>query len=74
MEAIQAYYNGTVFVPMTPVKVKLNQTAIITILDTTRVKQKENRYSKFFGALSSESALEFEEALKDTEKVDKDEW
>jgi hypothetical protein len=33
MEAVVAYYDGVAFVPTTPVKVKRNQQAIVTILD-----------------------------------------
>ena len=33
MEAVRAYYDGSVFVPVEPVKAKINQNAIITILD-----------------------------------------
>ena len=74
MESIQAYYNGSVFVPLTPVKVKLNQAALVTILGTVNASPDVKRYSEFFGSLSSESYLEIIEALKDTERVDADEW
>ena len=33
MTAVKAYYNGSVFVPVEPVKARRNQAAIITILD-----------------------------------------
>ena len=33
MEAVRGYYDGSVFVPVEPVKAKKNQNAIITILD-----------------------------------------
>jgi len=33
MEAVKAYYDGSVFIPVEPVKAKRNQTAIITILE-----------------------------------------
>jgi hypothetical protein len=72
VETIQAYYNGSVFVPLAPVKVALNQPALITLLDNA--KAVGNRYDEFFGALSAESYLEITEALKDTEKVDVNEW
>ena len=74
MEAIQAYYNGSVFVPLTPVKAKLNQTAIVTILDTVKTDAGGTRYFELFGSLSSESYSEIIGALKDTERVDMDEW
>ena len=33
MTAVKAYYDGSVFIPVEPVKAKRNQSAIITILD-----------------------------------------
>ena len=74
MVAIQAYYDGSVFVPLTPVNVKLNQPALITILEVAITNPDDNRYAALFGALSAESYSEIMEALKDTEKVDADEW
>ena len=74
MEAIQAYYDGSVFVPTTPVKAKLNQLALITIIETANTDKSNNNYTAFFGALSADGYLEITEALKDTEKVDTDEW
>ena len=73
MDTIQAYYNGSVFVPLVPVKAKLNQPAIVTILDTVNTKASGRRYIKFFSALSTESYSEIVEALKDTERVDMNE-
>ena len=74
MDAIQAYYNGSVFVPLVPVKARLNQPAIITILDAANTKTSVCRYTEFFGTLSAESYSEIIEALKDTERVDMNEW
>jgi len=74
MDAIQAYFNGSVFVPLVPVKASLNQPAIITILDASNTKTNNNRNIEFFGSLSAESYSEIMEALKDTEKVDMNEW
>jgi len=74
MEAIQAYYNGSVFVPLAPVKAKLNQQALITIVGTVKANSSVKRYSEFYGSLSSESYLEIIKALKDTERIDLDEW
>ena len=71
MQAVKAYYDGTAFVPLTPVKAKLNQSAIITILEDTSPK---GRLDGLFGILSKESADEMLEALKDTERVDFDGW
>jgi len=74
METIQAYYNGSVFVPLAPVKVKLNQPVLVTILETVNSKVGGNSFAQFFGALSTENYTEIIEALKDTEKVDANEW
>ena len=74
MEAIRAYYDGSVFVPLAPVKAKLNQQALVTILEAVNTEARGNRYFEFFGALSDESYSEIIEALKDTEKVGADEW
>ena len=74
MDAIQAYYDGSVFVPLAPVKAQLNQPALVTILEVANTNRDSKRTSQFFGALSTESSLEILEALKDTERVDIDEW
>ena len=74
MDVIQAYYNGSVFVPLAPVKVRLNQPALITIIETADAKTDGSSYAAFFGALSAESYSEITEALKDTERVDANEW
>ena len=74
MDAIQAYYNGSVFVPLAPVKAQLNQPALITMLEVANTDPNIKRISQFFGALSSDNYSEILEALKDTEKVDVDEW
>ena len=74
MDTIQAYYNGSVFVPLAPVKAQLYQPALITILEVTNVNQENKLISKFFGALSAESYSEILESLKDTERIDIDEW
>ena len=74
MEAIRAYYDGSVFVPLAPVKAKLNQQALVTVLETLNAEASGSRCFEFFGALSDESYSEIIEALKDTERVDADEW
>ena len=33
MNAVKAYYDGTVFIPVGPAKARRNQPAIVTILD-----------------------------------------
>ena len=74
METVQAYYNGSVFVPVAPVKAKLNQPALVTIIEAENSKANNNSYVEFFGALSANSYLEIIEALEDTERVDVNEW
>jgi predicted DNA-binding antitoxin AbrB/MazE fold protein len=39
METVRAYYDGNVFVPLSPVSVKLNQRVIITMLDEISSKK-----------------------------------
>ena len=74
MDTIHAYYNGSVFVPTAPVKAQLNQLALITILEDVNGSIDNNRCVNFFGTLSAESYSEIIEALKDTERVDTNEW
>jgi len=73
MNAIRAYYNGTVFIPIEPVKANKNQQAIITILDTEDTKAVKP-HLKYVGILSRESLEEIEKVLLDTQKVDENEW
>jgi len=74
LNIIQGYYDGSVFVPLVPVNVKINQPVLITVLETANQNADKNRFDKFFGALSVEDYCEITEALKDTEKVDINEW
>ena len=72
MKAIQAYYNGSVFVPLTPVNAKLNQPALVTIQEASDTEASGNRYFELFGTMSEESYSEITLALKDTERIDND--
>jgi hypothetical protein len=74
MKTIQAYYDGSVFVPLTSVNVALNQPVLVTVLEKNNTKEHDNHYDSLFGALSAESFMEISEALKDTEGVDIFEW
>lgn len=74
MEAVQAYFNGNAFVPTAPFKAKINQQAIVTILDSIVTEPAKQWYDEFFGVLSAEDASDIAEALRDTEKVDVNEW
>jgi len=75
MLALKGYYNGKEFVPLDKVDIKPNQRVIITVLDEYINEDKtEKSYKKYVGKLSSESYNEIKEALKETEKVDVNEW
>ena len=73
MQALRGYYNGKEFVPLEKVNIKPNQKVIITILDEY-VSSETKPFKKFIGKLSAASFLEISEALKETEKVDLNEW
>jgi len=74
MEAVRAYYDGRVFVPTRPVSVRKNQPAIVTILDEARENQTQKALLSLAGILSEEEYQDFQEALRDTERIDIDEW
>ena len=72
MEAVKAYYDGNVFIPIEPVKAKMNQPAIIAILDEE--KKADKPHLKFVGMFSEESLKEMSIALMDTQRIDSDGW
>jgi len=77
MLAIKGYFNGKEFVLLEKVNnIKPNQKVIITVLDeyVDVKKSSEKPFLKYFGKLDDESYNEIEEALKECEKVDADEW
>lgn len=75
MLALKGFYNGKDYVPLEKVDVKPNQKVIITVLDEyISPNDKDKPYKKYIGKLNSESYNEIVEALKETEKVDKNEW
>ena len=74
MQAIKAYYDGRAFVPLTPIKITTNQSAIITILDEKIKKPPSKPHDKFFGVLSDEDFNDISEALVETQRIDRDEW
>lgn len=76
MLALKGYFNGKEFIPLDKVDAKPNQKVIITVLDEyiSTENQPEKSYKKYFGKLSTESFNEISEALKETEKVDSNEW
>jgi predicted DNA-binding antitoxin AbrB/MazE fold protein len=73
METIEAYYDGSVFVPLAPVKAKQNQHVVVTFVEPKK-REAKNDIDSLFGVLSRESYEEIMEALKDTERIDVDEW
>ena len=76
MLALKGYFNGKDFIPLEKVDIKPNQKVIITVLDeyVDAKKDSEKPFLKYFGKLDTESCNEFEEALKECEKVDFNEW
>jgi len=74
MEAVNAYYDGRVFVPTKPVLARKNQRAIITILDEVRENRTKEKLLSRAGTLLEEDYEEFMNALADTERVDENEW
>ena len=74
MQAVRAYYDGRAFVPITPVKIMTNQSAIITILDEEKKSTPSKSNDKFFGILSDEDYHDISEALLETQRTDSDEW
>ena len=78
MQTIEAYYDGRAFVPVTPVSVQINERAVVTIfrdIKDKRTKREGDRaYLNYAGALSDENFDEITKILKDTEKIDVNEW
>jgi hypothetical protein len=74
MKTVKAYYNGHAFIPLTPIMAKINQTAIITLLDDNTDKNIDKEYLRFAGKLSDDQYAELVDILKDTRRVDIDEW
>ena len=77
MLALKGYYNGKTIVPLEKVNsIKENQKVIITVLDEyiNDREFKEKPYKKYIGVLKLDSFKEIEEALKDVERIDEDEW
>ncbi len=73
MQALRGYYDGKEIVPLEKISIKPNQKVIITILDEY-VSSEAKPYKKYIGKLNAASFQEISEALKETEKVDLNEW
>lgn len=76
MYALKGYFNGKEFILDGKATIKANQKVIITVLDEYRnLNEKEEKaFKRFVGRLNSECMFEVNEALKETEKVDVNEW
>jgi len=76
MLEINGYYDGKEIVLLDKTAVKPNQKVIVTVLDEfIDIKEKNPKpFRKYVGKLDFTSFNEINEALKDTEKVDFNEW
>ncbi len=76
MLALKGYFNGKEFIPLDKVNLKPNQKVIITVLDEylSIEDTPEKPYKRYIGRLNTKSFNEISEALKETKKVDSDEW
>jgi hypothetical protein len=66
MTAVKAYYDGKVFIPLTPIKAARNQAAIVTVLDETTEAEGSRDYLQFAGSLSDEDYREITAILAST--------
>ena len=70
MLTVEAYFDGHVFVPKSPVFAHVNQEAIITLLEPQHPNASKKEYLlSLAGSISHEDYLEMEKALEETEKV-----
>jgi hypothetical protein len=74
MTAVKAYYDGKVFVPLSPIRAAKNQAAIVTVLDNAAGETENREYVQFAGSLSDEDYREITEILESTEQVDEHDW
>jgi hypothetical protein len=74
MTAVKAYYDGKVFIPMSPIRAAKNQAAIVTVLDDTIEAGGGRDYLQFAGSLSDKDYREITAILQATERVDENEW
>jgi hypothetical protein len=88
MTAVKAYYDGHVFVPVSPVRVVKNQAAIITILESSTEPHSgegsplndeteetaDKSYLQFAGTLSDENFHELTAILESADTIDENEW
>ncbi|MDR0795457.1 MAG: hypothetical protein LBE79_05290 [Tannerella sp.] len=74
MRTVKAFFDGEVFIPVTPIRAKKNQVAIITLIDDVEYSKNNKTYLEYAGRLSHEDYLELSEILKDNDQVDANEW
>ena len=76
MQAINGFFDGRTFIPLETIEVKKNQKVIITVLEEYLDKnnQENTPMKEFFGVFDDETYFEFQEALKECEEVDINEW
>ena len=75
MVAVKAFYDGRVFVPEGHVSAKINQEAIITLLDPQpAIISSKEQLLNLAGRINHEDYLEMEKALEETERVYPNEW
>ena len=72
MLALNGYFDGKVYVPLSQVSVRPRQKVIITILDEDLPKKRNLK--KYVGKISKEDSDIISKAVSDARKVDCDEW
>ena len=74
MQTVEAYYDGRAFVPVTPVAVRPNERAVVTIFediaDRRQRQENDKAYLRYAGSLSDENYDEIVEILKNTGQID----
>jgi hypothetical protein len=74
MTSVKAYYDGKVFIPLSPIMAAKNQAAIVTVLDDAIEADGSRDYLQFAGCLSDEDYQEITAILQATERIDENEW
>jgi hypothetical protein len=71
MTAVKAYYDGKVFIPMSPTGTAESHAATATVLDDIPETNGSGDYPQFAGALPDKDYREVTAILESTEKIDK---
>ncbi len=76
LQTTKGYFNGKEIIPLEKIIIRENQKVIITLLDEYLVEDfsDDKPHKKYVGRLSDACFKEITEALKETEKIDVDEW